>query len=46
MDGIVKDILDAAPPNAVVVLSTALSQQPCLIYEDIGGKTFYRPRTF
>jgi hypothetical protein len=46
MDGIVGDILAAAPENAVVVMSTALSQQPCLIYEDIGGKTFYRPRTF
>jgi hypothetical protein len=46
MDRIVGDILGAAPKNAVVVLATALSQQPCLIYEDIGGKTFYRPRTF
>jgi hypothetical protein len=27
-------------------MATALSQQPCLIYEDIGGKTFYRARTF
>jgi len=46
MDRIVGDILRAAPSNAVVVLATALSQQPCLIYEDLGGKTFYRPRTF
>lgn len=46
MDRLVGDIVAAAPPNAVVVLATALSQQPCLIYEDIGGKTFYRPRTF
>ncbi len=46
MDRIVGDIVGAAPSNAVVVLATALSQQPCLIYEDIGGKTFYRPRTF
>ena len=46
MDGIVGDIMAAAPANAVLVLATALSQQPCLIYEDIGGKTFYRPRTF
>jgi hypothetical protein len=46
MDRIVGDIFAAAPPNAVIVLATALSQQPCLIYEDIGGKTFYRPRTF
>jgi hypothetical protein len=46
MDRIVGDILAAAPANAVVVMATALSQQPCLIYEDIGGKTFYRARTF
>jgi hypothetical protein len=46
MDRIVGDIVAAAPANAVVVLATALSQQPCLIYEDVGGKTFYRPRTF
>jgi hypothetical protein len=46
MDRLVGDIIAAAPSNAVVVLATALSQQPCLIYEDIGGKTFYRPRTF
>jgi hypothetical protein len=46
MDRIVGDIVGAAPANAVIVLATALSQQPCLIYEDIGGKTFYRARTF
>ena len=46
MDRIVGDIMDAAPKNAVIILATALSQQPCLLYEDIGGKTFYRPRVF
>jgi len=46
MDRIVGDVMDIAPANAVIVLATALSQQPCLIYEDLGGKTFYRPRTF
>jgi hypothetical protein len=46
MDRIVGDIVSAAPANAVIVMATALSQQPCLIYEDIGGKTFYRARTF
>lgn len=44
MDKLVGDVMAAAPPNAVIVLATALSQQPCLLYEDIGGKTFYRPR--
>ena len=46
MDKLVGDIMAAAPANAMIILATALSQQPCLIYEDIGGKTFYRPRTF
>ena len=46
MDSIVGDIVEMAPRNAVIILATALSQQPCLIYEDIGGKTFYRARTF
>lgn len=46
MDRIVADILAAAPRDTVVILATALSQQPCLVYEDIGGKTFYRPRSF
>lgn len=46
MDRVVGEIVAAAPINAVIVLATALSQQPCLIYEDIGGKTFYRARTF
>ena len=46
MDRLVGDIVAAAPANAVIVLATALSQQPCLVYEDVGGKTFYRPRTF
>jgi hypothetical protein len=46
MDRLVGQIVATLPNNAVVVLATALSQQPCLIYEDLGGKTFYRPRTF
>jgi hypothetical protein len=44
MDKLVGDVFAAAPANAVIVLATALSQQPCLLYEDVGGKTFYRPR--
>jgi Type I phosphodiesterase / nucleotide pyrophosphatase len=44
MDRILADIVAAAPADAVIVFATALSQQPCLLYEDIGGKTFYRPR--
>lgn len=44
MDKLLGDVFAAAPPDAIIVLATALSQQPCLFYEDIGGKTFYRPR--
>jgi len=32
--------------HATIILCTALSQQPCLVYEDQGGKLFYRPRNF
>jgi hypothetical protein len=32
--------------QTTVVLASALSQQPCLLYEHEGGKAFYRPRTF
>ena len=46
MDRIVGDALRLVGNNGVVMLSSALGQQPCLIYEDIGGKTFYRPRVF
>ncbi|MBT1159333.1 alkaline phosphatase family protein [Aminobacter anthyllidis] len=32
--------------RTILILCSALSQQPCLVYEDIGGKTYYRPRVF
>jgi hypothetical protein len=43
MDAIVGKCLEMAGPDTAVVLATALSQQPCLKYEDTGGKTFHRP---
>jgi hypothetical protein len=49
MDKIVGSTLALADRDAretTVILASALSQQPCLVYEDAGGKTFYRPRTF
>jgi predicted AlkP superfamily phosphohydrolase/phosphomutase len=46
MDRIVGAVLALAERDTTVVLASALSQQPCLLYEDIGGKTFYRPRDF
>lgn len=46
MDGIVGEALDlASDGRTTLVLASALGQQPCLVYEDIGGKTFYRART-
>ena len=35
--------MDLAGDDTTLVFLTALSQQPCLKYEDIGGKTMYRP---
>ena len=46
MDRLVGEVLDLAGNDAVVVLVTALSQQPSLKYEDIGGKNLYRPNNF
>ncbi|MFD0737901.1 hypothetical protein ACFQZQ_01170 [Lysobacter koreensis] len=46
MDQIVGQTLEMAGPDVTVVMMSALSQQPCLRYEDSGGKTFYRPREF
>lgn len=42
MDRIVGECLDLAGPDTTVVLCSALSQQPCLTYEDAGGRKFYR----
>ncbi|BDG07334.1 hypothetical protein [Anaeromyxobacter paludicola] len=44
MDRLVGEVLDFCGDDAVVVLCTALSQQPCLVYEDEGGRVNYRPR--
>ena len=46
MDKLVGRMLDLVGKEASVVLSTALSQQPCLRYEEAGGKSSYRPRDF
>lgn len=46
MDRIVGEVLDMVNGDAIVVLATALSQQPCLTYDDSGGKTFYKPDDF
>jgi hypothetical protein len=46
MDWLIDKFLKLAGDSTTLVLTTALSQQPCLIYEDQGGKGFYRPRDF
>jgi hypothetical protein len=46
MDRLVGQFLELAGPNTTVVFCTALSQQPCTMHDDTGGKTFYRPRDF
>ena len=44
MDRLVGQCLALAGPATTVILCTALGQQPCLTYESVGGKTFYKPR--
>lgn len=46
MDKIVGEFLDLAGTDATLIFATALSQQPCLIYEESGGKVLHRPRDF
>lgn len=44
MDHLVGRFLDLLDDKTVLVFATAISQQPCLIYEEQGGKVMYRPR--
>lgn len=44
MDRIVGEALAMGDARTTLILASALGQQPCLVYEDIGGKTFYRAR--
>jgi hypothetical protein len=44
MDRLLGRMMKLAGRDSTLVLCTALSQQPCLIYEESGGKTFYRAR--
>lgn len=46
MDRIVGQALDLAGATHTIVFSSALGQQPCLKYEEQGGKVFYRPKNF
>ncbi len=42
MDDLLGRFMKLAGSETTLIFCTALSQQPCLIYEDSGGKTFYR----
>jgi hypothetical protein len=46
MDRLIGGFLNFLDINTTLILSTALSQQPCLTYESSGGKRLYRPRKF
>ena len=46
MDELLGRFMRLAADDATLVFCTALSQQPCLVYEDSGGKRWYRPRDF
>lgn len=44
MDDLVGRFLGLIDADTTLVLCTALSQQPCLLYDDAGGKVLYRAR--
>jgi hypothetical protein len=46
MDRLIGRFVELAGNEATLVFATALSQQPCLIYEEGGGKVIYRPYDF
>ncbi len=46
MDGLLGRFIELAGRDTTLVFTTAFSQQPFLAYEDVGGKTPYRPRDF
>lgn len=46
MDELLGRFVRLAGDDATLVFCTALSQQPCLVYEDSGGMRWYRPRDF
>ena len=46
MDRMCARFMDLADDDTTLVLLTALSQEPCLKYEEVGGKMMYRPKDF
>jgi hypothetical protein len=45
MDRLLGRFLRLAGDHTTLILCTGLGQQPCLVYEDAGGKTFYKARS-
>lgn len=43
MDRLLGEVFKMASRDTVIAFATALSQQPCLSWENDGGKTFYKP---
>ncbi len=46
MDWLIGQFFKLAGDDTTLILTTGLSQQPCLIYEDQGGKCIYRPHDY
>ena len=46
MDEIIGKALALAGKTHTIIFASALGQQPCLKYEEQGGKVFYRPKDF
>jgi hypothetical protein len=46
MDRLIGEFLNLRDEGTTLIFATGLSQQPCLKYEELGGKSFYRPRDF
>ncbi len=46
MDKLLGRFLEFVGDDTTLVFCTALSQQPCVTYEQAGGKRWYRPRHF
>jgi hypothetical protein len=46
MDRLVGRFLKLCGPTTTLIFCTALGQQPCLTYEEEGGKCFHRPKDF
>jgi hypothetical protein len=46
MDKLLGRLFSIVGDGAIIIFATALSQQPCLAYEEAGGKHVHRPKDF